>query len=327
MVLAGNGGPAQGAVVSAASVPWQPAVVGATSGNCLYSGGSIAALERFERRNRVTIRCALVYNDAAADWAGWVRPWNAVHPNPDWNWSPWVRDGKGSRHLIITQSLVPSGVPDDWRRRGARGEYDRYARELARNLIARGLGASVIRLGHEPNGSWYHHGLGSDPSQYRNWARLWARTVRAMRSVPGADFRFDLSISAGYRPISLRSYYPGDDVVDFIGVDLYDGGPVLQGMRDPGQRWNALSSEDGGLLEIARFARRHGKRLSLPEWGLRPRSLPGGGGDNPGFVSRVARFARAHHVAYQCYFNRPTNVVTLDAAPASRKAYRAARFH
>lgn len=290
--------------------------------DCLYSGGSIALFQRFEARNRTALSCAVVFSDAAADWAGWIRPWNAVHNNPDWNWSPWVAAGAG-RRLVITQSLVPYQVPADWRLRGARGEYDRHARALARLLVEKGLGNSIIRLGHEANGTWYHHGLGDDASQYRAWGRFWARTVRAMRSVPGAHFRFDLSLANGYRAIPISRYWPGDDVVDYVGVDIYDCSPLLKGVTDPGERWRILVGQDGGLRDIARFARAHGKRLSIPEWGLCPRSLIGGAGDAPGFVRRIAGFARAHHVVYQSYFNR-ARILTLDAAPASRRAYRAA---
>ncbi len=55
-----------------------------------------------------------------------------------------------------------------------------------------------------------------------------------MRSVPGASFRFDWTINAGYRPIPFNDYYPGNDVVDIIGMDVYDFWPgPAAGPADP----------------------------------------------------------------------------------------------
>ena len=36
--------------------------------------------------------------------------------------------------------------------------------------------------------------------------------------------RFDWNVNAGYRDIQLSSFYPGNDVVDMIGIDIYDAG-------------------------------------------------------------------------------------------------------
>ena len=45
-----------------------------------------------------------------------------------------------------------------------------------------------------------------------------------MKSVPGANFTFDWCVNAGYRAINLNAYYPGDDVVDVVGVVAHDVG-------------------------------------------------------------------------------------------------------
>ena len=74
------------------------------------------------------------------------------------------------------------------------------------------------------NGTWYHDSLGNDPAQYGDWSAYWARIVKVMRSVSGAHFLFDWNVNAGYRNIPLASYYPGDSVVDVIGIDIYDSG-------------------------------------------------------------------------------------------------------
>ncbi len=270
--------------------------------------------------------CVMVYNDAAPDWTGWAIPWITVHNDPRFKWDEWVAEAPGRRRLVITQGLIPSNLPKDWRARGARGEYERHARKLARTLVAAGLGDSVIRLGHEANGTWYHHSVGDTPRQWAQWRRFWARTVRAMRSQPGADFVFDWTVNAGYRPIPLEAWYPGDDVVDIVGIDLYDhtASPSIHA-RPGGRRWSDQVNQPGSLSAVTAFARRHGKPISIPEWGLaKPGEWRGGMGDNPDFVRRIARVVRTTPTAYSSYFESPTgDTLQLSRAPRSAAAYRA----
>ena len=182
------------------------------------------------------------------------------------------------------------------------------------------MGNAVIRLGHEMNGTWYHDGLGNDPAQYGDWTAYWARIVTAMRSVPGARFLFDWNVNAGYRNIPLASYYPGDSVVDVIGVDVYDSG-MPGNPRDPAVRWTRLDHEPGGLAQIVAFARQHGKPLSVPEWGV-VNASGGGLGDDPAYVTGIAGVVKDNDVVYQAYFDRPVGgVMALKDAPRSLRLW------
>jgi beta-mannanase len=182
------------------------------------------------------------------------------------------------------------------------------------------MGNAVIRLGHEMNGTWYHDSLGNDPRQYRDWAIYWARIVQAMRSVRGAHFLFDWNVNAGYRDIPFDAYYPGNDVVDVIGVDIYDSDVPGQ-PEDPAARWASLYREPGGLAQIVAFARAHGKPLSFPEWGLTS-TATGGGGDDPAYVRGIATAITRNPVVYQSYFNSPSgDVVLLQDAPDSLRVW------
>src|SRR5205085_1396640 len=110
------------------------------------------------------------------------------------------------------------------------------------------------------NGTWYRDSLGSTGREYALWRTAWRRTVFAMRSVPGAHFRFDWCINAAYRNIPMKAFYPGDDVVDIIGIDAYDGG--LANVAPGRARWNRLFSQPLGLGAVRRFARAHKKPMS-----------------------------------------------------------------
>lgn len=265
-----------------------------------------------------TLRCALVFSNDAPTWDTWARPWFIDASNPRERWDDWVRDSGG--RLVISQSLVPTGAPSDWRARGAAGEYEAHAVTLAENLVAAGVGGSTIRLAAEANGTWNHDHVGDDPTRHRQWAQFWARTVRAMESVPGASFRFDWSVNAGVRPIPFTQYYPGDDVVDIVGVDQYDSLPGSSARGDA--RWRELRSRPGGLDSIAAFAEAHGKPISVPEAGLMsPESS--GAGDNPAYVRGLRSFLANRSADYVAYFDKNVRgTLRLAQVPQSARVWR-----
>ena len=286
---------------------------------CVYSAHRQSVLREFERLVGRDVDCVLVYNDAAPDWAGWESPWYLTHRDPDLNWSGWATAAGHDRQLIITQNLFPASEnTKDWRQAGARGDYDEHARTLARNLVAAGVGSAVIRLAHEANGDWYPDSIGSTDAEFDLWRQFWRRTVLAMRSVPGANFRFDWCVNGGYRAIPLDKYYPGDDVVDFVGIDAYDAG-VPAGV----DRWNAVYNRRSGIREVLEFAKAHGKPLSIPEWGVGPANVAFAGGDNPTYVNGIASVVERNPVAYQSYFYAHDWATQLATGPLSLAAYRA----
>jgi hypothetical protein len=285
---------------------------------CVYAHHRVTQHQAFENLVGRTVDCALVFNDAAPTWSGWVSPWFLHHWDTNLNWRKWVAAAPDRRELVITQNLFPSELQGtDWLQRGAAGEYEEYARTLARNLVAAGLGATTIRLAHEANGTWYPYSLGTTQAEYDLWRTFWRRTVLAMRSVPGAQFRFDWTVNAGWRAISPALWYPGDDVVDIVGIDAYDSGIFS------GDRWWALYTQPMGLRQIADFAAAHGKPLSIPEWGvgLKGTSMHAGG-DHDKYVHGIGGVVRDRAVAYQSYFFHHEWKAQLETGPLSLWAYR-----
>src|SRR3954471_21648927 len=152
--------------------------------NCVYAAHYISKLNAFGDMVGHSYDCALVYNDAAPAWPDWENPWFVRHVDPDLNWAKWKAAAPG-RTLIITQNLFPSEVNgSNWLDAGAAGAYLDHARALTRNLVAAGLGDSVIRLAHEANGTWYPYSIGNTPASNAKWVSFWRQTVQAMRSVP-----------------------------------------------------------------------------------------------------------------------------------------------
>jgi Glycosyl hydrolase family 26 len=286
--------------------------------DCIYSANSISVLQSFERLVSRRFDCALVFNNASPDWASWERPWFLTQQDPTHSWGSWATAPGTQRQLIITNNLFPSDVDgSDWLAAGAAGAYDGHARALARNLVAAGLGNSVIRLAPEANDSSYPYSIQDSAADLDQWRQFWRQTVLAMRSVPGANFLFDWCINAHERPIQLRKWYPGDDVVDIVGIDAYDAG--VSAGRD---RWQTIYDQSDGIGDVLAFAKAHDKPISIPEWGLWAAGPSLGGGDDPDYINQIAAVVRSDRVAYQAYFYNQAAQSLLDSSSASMDAYR-----
>jgi hypothetical protein len=287
---------------------------------CVYSSEHISVLNSFGALVGRSFQCAMVYNDAAPDWASWVKPWFlSQSTSPDLEWAKWATARGTHRELVITQNLFPSSENGaNWLQLGASGAFSGYARSLAANLVRSGLGWSVIRLAHEANGTWAPYSIPNTPQGDALWIRFWRKTALAMRSVPGAHFLFDWTVNAGYRRVPLASFYPGNDVVDIIGVDAYDAG-----VSGTGNRWKRIYDQPDGLRAVAAFARAHGKPMSIPEWGLAPGQQPGKGqgGDDPAYVNGIANVVAHDNVLYQSYFDSDIYGVQLQNSPRSLAAF------
>jgi hypothetical protein len=289
---------------------------------CVYPRESTAVLQSIDELTGHEFTCVTVYDNANSTWAQWEQPWFASTSIVDWQWARWVRQAS-DRRLILTLSLVPSDAPANWRQVCAEGSYDSHARDLGENLVAEGLSDSVIRLAPEANNTLTGTAsVGTTPAQVLAWPHCWAQVARSMR-VPGSSFRFDWTVNAGYRDVPFATYYPGNAVVDIIGIDQYDA--LVDGHQVPPgpARWRQLASQPGGLDALVAFAREHGKPIGIGEWGEVGPPVPGGGGDDPYYISSMAALFGRVHVAYESYFDKSEGgTLTLGQVPNSLVAYR-----
>ncbi len=190
--------------------------------------------------------------------------------------------------------------------RGAAGEFDRYFQVLAQRLVQRNLADAVLVPGWEMNGITYSHRCAPDPQA---WQQYFRRVVAAMRSVPGQRFLFDFNPSRGTDAISWERCYPGDDVVDIIGMDSYD--------QPPGQSWADYVDQPDGLQAQVDFAAEHGKPVSYPEWGLFRN------GDNPEFIRDMYQWMTTHDTVYSTLTDYcPHGVLTCADNPRSAEVVR-----
>ncbi|WP_346780948.1 glycosyl hydrolase [Streptomyces sp. SPB162] len=195
-------------------------------------------------------------------------------------------------------------------RSGAAGRFDGHFTELARRLVALGVPDTVVVLGWEMNGTTYTHRCGPDPA---SWKTYWNRVVTAMRSVPGQRFRFDFAPNRGQDAIGWTSCYPGDDVVDIIGMDSYD--------QPPGDSFYDQVEEPFGLQAQVDFAAAHNKSISYPEWGLFRN------GDNPDYMRMMLQWITDHRAVYQTLTDYcPHGVWQCDDNPKSSRVFRSKNF-
>ncbi|MFI7236602.1 glycoside hydrolase family 26 protein [Streptomyces cyaneofuscatus] len=227
-------------------------------------------------------------------------------------WADW-RKADEDRMFVLNVPMLERNeerVPDAQVRRllrsGAAGDYDQHFTRLAERLVSLGVPDTVIVLGWEMNGTTYTHRCGPDPA---SWKAYWQRIVTAMRAVPGQEFRFDFTPSRGRDAVPWTECYPGDDVVDIIGMDSYD--------QPPGESFDDQINDPYGLQKHVDFAAERGKPISFPEWGLFRN------GDNPEYMRRMLDWIDRHQPLYQTITDYcPHGVWQCKSNPRASKVFR-----
>ncbi|TAK70944.1 MAG: hypothetical protein EPO13_01510 [Actinomycetota bacterium] len=108
------------------------------------------------------------------------------------------------------------------------GSFDAYIDKFASDVKALGL-PMVIRFDHEMNGAWYPWSEKKPANARGEYVQAWRHVVDRFRAI-GADQyviwlwapnRVDSVLLNGVVDTDIARYYPGDDYVDWIGVDGY----------------------------------------------------------------------------------------------------------
>jgi hypothetical protein len=174
----------------------------------------------------------------------------------------------------------------------AAGAYKQQWQTFARTMRSYHLDDSIIRLGWEFNGNWYVWGADAE-----GFAGCWRQIVTTVHKI-APKMRFDWTVNrgsaAGLPGDEVLKAYPGDAYVDIVGVDSYDF-------------WGDIDSQLNGAYGVnywLAFAKAHGKRLSIPEWGVYPGD-PNGNGDDAAYIKAMHDFFahNARDIAYESYFD------------------------
>lgn len=234
--------------------------------------------------------------DVVVDWSARAT-WEDI-VNPDWLYRAW----KGTPYAkVFGVAMLPEADPTATLTECARGAYEEKWLEFGSRIAASGIAdETIIRLGWEFNGDWYKWSA-REPAE---WIACWRHIVTAVeRNAPNLRWDWSVNRGVGHGLTDPREAYPGDAFVDIVGVDSYDMWPGVQSEA----QWQEHLAGPFGLLAWKDFAREHGKKLSVPEWGVfpGPRSEGQNGGDNALYVRRMNEFfaSLGSLLAYEAYFN------------------------
>jgi hypothetical protein len=245
----------------------------------------------------------------------------ATITDPAWLYQRWA--GSGYRMAFAVPMLPNVGGVSI--QACANGAYNAHWRQFGKVISAHGLGSSIIRLGWEFNGKWERWNA-SNPAA---WARCWRQAVTAAWST-APHLRWDWNVNRGVSSALAdpARAYPGNAYVSIVGIDSYDWWPPVT----TAAAWQRQLNGPQGLNYWLAFAKAHGKKLSVPEWG---NTTTGGdsGGDNPAYVRYMLGFFKAHaaSLAYESNFqctggNYGTNGIygaTRTPVPKAAAAYKA----
>jgi hypothetical protein len=198
----------------------------------------------------------------------------------------------------------------------AKGGMDATWRSVCRTVRSKWgtLSGVHLSMAHELNGDWFPWSV--DSSEIASFKRAWARWYAIVQDelvAEGKNAKVNLSLNCDtVGGLSLLKLLPDIDQFDLVGVDLYSMWPDLTTPTV----WRAtqdLRMKDGaprGIEAWFDFARKIGKPLSFPEWGLNPQSQS----DNPFYIQQMHRTFAAHapanptkpkkgQLAGEAYFN------------------------
>jgi hypothetical protein len=159
------------------------------------------------------------WSDTWSDWAQLAGPINDSDGNND----PLHHPATYSLALLLTSGTDLATA--------ASGAYDSYYEQFAQNLAASGNipgtnlpAIAAVRIGWEMNGSWFPWSIANssnqvDPTLAANYVAAFRRLAGFIRTY-APHILIDWCINqSGADPTSA---YPGDDVVDIVGMDLYE---------------------------------------------------------------------------------------------------------
>jgi hypothetical protein len=220
--------------------------------------------------------------------------------------------------VVIDLQHVQPGYPD--LHAAAIGDYDTDYRRTVAALVPYAKEIYAVRIDSEFNGSW------AVSTPFKGWRRVsrstWIAGFRRLalmvrEALPNAKIIWNPAIGQ-HDPFP---YYPGDDVVDVIGPDVYCN-PAHYGSPAACWRDDLNGANGANLTAFARFAQKHRKALGFPEWA----DLFGDGV----FIKLMQAWMDQHNVVLQAYWDSGDDLgstASLPALPANQKAYVSAFGH
>jgi len=230
-----------------------------------------------------------VYTDRTSGWGGLVEP----------SWPVDVFKGFAGK-LLISEPTFPQGQGSNGD--CAKGAYDDQWKKLGTFLVQHGRADSIVRIGWEFNGMFMYWHTDADAAAFRTCFQKISAAIKSTDPQVKIDWTFNAHASPVPSGNSPWGAYPGDEYVDYVGIDSYDHFPP----STDDATWNKQCEDVNGLCYVIRFAKEHGKKVGVGEWGVASCSGDGGG-DNPFYVQKMFETFKAAGatMGYDAYFADP----------------------
>lgn len=219
---------------------------------------------------------------------------------------------RGAAHVVTWE-------PDGYTLKSiAAGEHDAFIQEWATGAAAWG-GTLYLRPMHEMNGDWYSWGRGVDGNTPEEFVSAWRHMHDIFAKVGATNVKWVWSPNVRYgSEYPLADLYPGDDYVDWVGLDGYNWG------SDPhlgNPRWQSFTDIFGATYDEITRRVAPNKPMMVVETGSTEN-----GGDKANwirqtFVDEMPRFPQIRAVIWFNQADGPSNF-RLDSSPAALAAFR-----
>jgi beta-mannanase len=206
--------------------------------------------------------------------------WGAFDSSVGWGLSQWPDH---EQHVFS----IPLTVDGTSLSSVANGEQNGHFKAAAEQIAHYDPNA-IVRIGWEMNSDFFPWGNNSS-----DYVAAYKDAVDVFRAASGG-FKFTWGPTVG---ADASKYYPGNDYVDAIGLDVYID---RRWTVDSEKAWSDLVNESGGLKWQADFAGSHGKPIAFPEWAT---DLDDGGA----LINHMADWIHNHNTAYEAYWNSSDN--------------------
>lgn len=223
---------------------------------------------------------------------------------PQITWEPW--DPRAGKHQAAYTAAEIAG-----------GRYDGYVRGWAQQAASYGR-PFQIRFAHEMNGDWYPWAVGAPGGTPQDYVAAFRR-VRGIfddAGADGVDWVWCPNVIVNGNTDAITQCYPGDDVVDIVGVDGYNFG------NRPNHTWTEPAELFSATVDLLRRLA-PGKPLWINEVGCGDQ-----GGDKARWIADFVGWLGTTEVGALVWFEvdgRPENPDwRLTSTPAVLDAAKAA---
>lgn len=183
-------------------------------------------------------------------------------------------------------------------------EWENFGRSLASVYPD-----AYIRLSAEMNINDHYHK--ATPENAEDWKAAFRLAVTNLRKA-SSSFRFIFNPNEGPGQTGTRDatfFYPGDEYIDLIGIDVYDWWPGytteanIAFHRDQPYGWNWWLN----------YAKQRNKKFCVPEWGIATAN-PNSGGDNAMYINFVYSWLKENKewIEMECYFHESDDYIRSD---------------